>query len=128
MHGDIWYFGEYSEQWEDGVVVGTEGSWEAGVDGAKAGILMLGDPHPGDSYRQEYWEDEAEDMAKVLRLNATVSGPSGYHENCLETKEWSPLDAGNVEHKFYAPGVGLVLVKELKGKTLHVELIEVTTE
>lgn len=129
-HGNVWYLGEDTWAFEyddDGEFVecSDEGAWEAGVDGAVAGILMLANPQPGDSYRQEYWEDEAEDMATVLRLNASASVEFGEFENCLVTKEWTPLERGNVEHKFYASGVGLVLINELKEKTKRVELIDI---
>ena len=118
-NGDIWYFGEDSD---------GGGSWEAGVNGAKPGILMLANPQPGESYRQEYLEGEAEDMAKVLRLNASAAVPHGEYDNCLETKEWTPLSPGENEHKYYAPGVGLVRVTELQGGQVHFDLIEITTE
>jgi len=130
--GNVWYFGEYSEQYEyddDGNLIATttEGSWEAGVDGAEPGIVMLANPQPGASYRQEYYEDLAEDMAKVLRLNASVSVPYGDFEDCLKTKEWTPLEPGAIEHKYYARGVGLILVEELKDNK-RVELIDIITE
>ena len=127
VDGNIWYFGEYSTQYENGEV-SHEGSWEAGVDGAEPGILMEADPRPGDSYQQVYYKDVAEDMAKVLRLNASVSVPYGDFEDCLKTKEWTPLEPGEIEHKYYASGVGLVLIEELKGKTVYVELVDVTTD
>jgi len=128
--GNVWYFGEetveflYDDDWN---FLGTsdEGSWEAGVDGAEPGILMLAAPHPGDSYRQEYYEGEAEDMGKVLKLNASVSVEYGDFEDCLKTKEWTELEPGTIEHKYYAPGVGLVYIEELKGKTVKVELVEI---
>jgi hypothetical protein len=124
--GNVWYFGEDTKVYdENGDVISTEGSWKAGVDGAKPGIVMLADPQPGESYRQEYLEGEAEDMAKVLRLNASASVPYGDFGECLKTKEWTPLDPGAVEHKYYAPGVGLVLVEELKGGMKRVELIDI---
>jgi hypothetical protein len=126
--GNVWYFGEFTTQFENGVPVGHEGSWEAGVDGAQPGIVMPADPQSGDSYRQEFLAGAAEDMAKVLRLNASVSVPYGDFENCLETKEWSPLEPGVIEHKFYARGIGLVLVEELKGKTVRQELVDITAE
>jgi hypothetical protein len=129
--GNVWYFGEdtvafiYDENWNP-AFTSTEGSWKAGEDGATAGIVMLADPRPGISYRQEYYEDEAEDEAKVLRLNAKVTLENGEsYEDCLETKEWTRLDPGHIEHKFYAPGVGLIFVEELKGKTVHVNLIDI---
>lgn len=133
VDGNVWYFGEDSVEYEyddDGNLVGTSpaGSWEAGVDGAKPGIVMLADPRPGDRYRQEYYEGEAEDMALVMRTNAEVEIDFGAFDDVLVTKEWTPLEPGAVEQKFYASGVGLVMVRELHGKTKVVELVEILTE
>lgn len=126
--GNVWYFGEYSESREDAESEWeAEGSWEAYVDGALPGILMLGSPKSGDAYRQEFYEDEAEDMAKVVNRKAEVSVPYGDYENCLKTKEWTPLEPGQVEHKYYAAGVGLVLVEELQGGKQRFELIDIQT-
>ena len=58
--GNVWYFGEDTKEYENGKVTSTKGSWEAGVDGAKPGIIMQADPKVGDSYRQEYYPGEAE--------------------------------------------------------------------
>lgn len=129
--GNIWYLGEdtlayeYDEQGNP-AGVSAEGSWEAGMNGAEAGIVMLGDPWPGLFYRQEYLEGEAEDMGKVLRLNAKVSIGYGDFDGCLVTKEWTVLEPGHVEHKYYCPGTGLVHVEELKEKTVLVELVAIT--
>ncbi len=123
--GNVWYFGEDSTEYENGVPVSKEGSWEAGVDGAKPGIVMMAGPRVGASYRQEYYEGEAEDMAKVLRLNASVSVPWDSYENCLVTKEWTPLERGVIEHKYYAPGVGLIMEVMRAGGTDQVELVEI---
>jgi len=127
--GNIWYCGEdtieylYDEDWNL-IGTSTEGSWEAGVDGALPGYLILAEPSPGVCYQQEYYEDEAEDRAKVLRDNAKVTLENGdSYEDCLVTKEWTQLDPGNVEHKYYASGFGLVLIQELKEKTVRVELV-----
>ncbi|OHB66485.1 MAG: hypothetical protein A2Y77_03135 [Planctomycetes bacterium RBG_13_62_9] len=128
IDGNVWYFGEDTKQYENGEVVGTVGSWEAGMNGAQPGIVMQADPQPGASYRQEFLAGVAEDMGKVLRLNARVSVEWGDFDSCLKTKEWSPLEPGAVEQKYYAQGVGLVLIEELKGKTVRVELVDVTTE
>jgi hypothetical protein len=128
--GNVWYFGEwttefeYDEDWNQ-TGENHEGSWEAGVNDALPGIVMLADPVPGVCYQQEYYEGEAEDMGKVLRLGVSVSVEYGDFDNCLVTKEWTPLDPGAVEHKYYAPGVGLVLIEELKEKTVKVELIDI---
>ncbi len=130
--GNVWYFGEdtvehlYDDGWNP-IGTSSAGSWTAGVDGAEPGIIMLADPVPGISYRQEFYEGVAEDMAKVLRLDARVSVAYGSFDGCLKTKEWSPLSPGAVEHKYYAPGIGLVLVEELTGgRTVHVELVSVS--
>jgi len=128
--GNVWYFGEdttayeYDDQWNP-TGTSTEGSWTAGVDGAQPGILMLAAPAVGISYRQEYQEGVAEDMAKVLRLNDTVELEAFTEpfEDVLVTKEWTPLDRGSIERKHYAPGVGLVSIEELKEKPVRVELV-----
>lgn len=124
VDGDVWYFGEDSREIEDGQVVGSEGSWEAGVDDAEPGVVMRAQPEVGESYRQEYYEDEAEDMASVLSLSAPAAVVFGSYPNCLQTREWSPLEPGVAEHKFYAPGVGLVLEVMVEGGAGRVELVD----
>ena len=104
--GAVWYFGENTKEYENGEVVSTKGSWEAGVDGAKPGIIMPADPKVGESYRQEYYPGEAMDMAKVLSLNASVRVPYGSFDHALETREWTPLQPGFSEMKYYVRGVG----------------------
>ena len=97
-----------------------EGSFVAGCDGAEAGIVMLGDPYKGAFYQQEFYEDEAEDWGKVLNF-LPVNGVT-----CMKTKEWTPLEPGTVEHKFYcSDGTSgeLSVIKELKGRTVIVELV-----
>jgi hypothetical protein len=120
--GNVWYFGEDSKEIEDGVVVSTEGSWEAGVDGAMPGILMLAHPKIGTKYQQEFAEGVAEDMAMVLSLSKSVEVPYGSFEGCLKTQEWTALAPGAREFKFYAPGVGLVLEVQRRGGGVRVEL------
>ena len=107
--GNVWYLGEDTKEYENGKVASTKGSWEHGVDGAQAGVIMPADPQPGLVYRQEYYKGEAEDRAKVIRLDAKVSVPAGTFDNALETEDSTPLEPGLVERKFYAKGVGHVL-------------------
>jgi len=127
-NGNVWYFGEESKDFEDGKLVSTEGSWEAGVNGAKPGILIEGKPQVGDIYRQEYLMGEAEDMAEVLALNESVSVEYGLFENCLKTKEWNPLEPGSEENKYYATGIGLLLEMETKGGSERLELVDITVQ
>jgi hypothetical protein len=107
--GNVWYFGEDSKELLNGVIVSTEGSWQAGVNGAEPGIVMLAAPASGIRYPQETAEAVAEDMAKVVRLDATVQLAYGSFPGVLQTQEWSKLDGGAKESKYYAPGVGLLL-------------------
>ena len=125
--GNVWYFGEDTKEYKNGAVVSTEGSWEAGVDGALPGIIMEADPQVGDVYRQEYYEGEAEDMAGILSLTETATVPYGSYTDALMTKEWTPLEPALVEHKYYAQGVGLVLETIVQGGREQIELIEVRT-
>jgi len=113
--GNLWYLGEATEEFEDGVVVSTEGSWEAGVDGAQAGIILPGAPEVGLTYRQEYYAGQAEDAAAVLSLDERAEVPYGRFEHVLLTKDYTPLDPTILEYKFYAPGVGPVLVLGVSG-------------
>lgn len=108
-YGNVWYFGEDSKELIDWKVISTDGSWEAGIDGAKPGIIMRSNPIVGESYRQEYYQGEAEDMAEVISLGVKVKVKYSSFSNCLQTKEWNPLEPGDDEYKYYCPEVrGLV--------------------
>jgi hypothetical protein len=120
-NGSIWYFGEDSKDYKNGVVVSTQGTWEAGVDGAQPGVVIHGTPRPGPTYRQEYRPKVAEDMAKVLRLDAKERVPAGNFSRVLETYDTDPLNPGKIERKFYAPGVGPVHVVRI-GSAHHEEI------
>ena len=142
VFGHLGFFGEETVD-EEG---STEGSWEAGKDVAdvgsiaEPGIIMLAHPDvstvgsvltaPGLFYEQEFYEDEAEDMGKVKRLNAKVvlemdnNLLTSEYTDCLQTKEWTALEPGSIEHKHYCPYTGLVLINELSGgPTVRVELV-----
>lgn len=97
------------------------------MDGALPGIVKEAFPRSGDRYRQEFQEGVAEDQALVMRLNAGFDIGLGSFADCLETKEWSPLDHGAIEHKSYVAGTGLVLVEELKVRALE-ELVAILRE
>ena len=123
--GNVWYFGENTAEYEDGLITSTAGSWEADVSGAKPGIIMFGRPVVGKVYRQELFLGEAEDAAEVLALSEMVEVPAGTYSNCLKTEDFTPISPNNTEIKYYAPGVGNVLtLTPATGK--RVELISVT--
>jgi hypothetical protein len=112
--GNLWYLGEDTKEYDNGKV-STEGSWEAGVDGAQPGVLVPADPKPGLTFRQEYYKGQAEDSAEVLRLDAKAKVPFGAFDHLLQTKEFTPLEPKLVEQKFYARGVGPVLARTVGG-------------
>ena len=129
VDGNVWYFGEDSRELDpNGNVISTEGSWEAGVNGAQPGIVMQADPKVGDRYQQENAPGVAEDMAQVSSLKESACVPYGCYDNLLRTKEWTPLDKGVVEDKYYAEGVGFILGVMVKGGDERIELVSITTE
>ncbi|MGA0608629.1 hypothetical protein [Caldimonas sp. KR1-144] len=110
IHGNVWYFGEISREFEDGELISLEGSWKAGVDGAKPGIVMKAQPMVGVTYRQEFAIGSAEDLAKVVSVTGSAQTPATRCvNNCLVTRESTPLSPGDAEFKYYAPGIGLIL-------------------
>jgi len=112
--GNVWYFGEDTTAYEDGKA-STEGSWEAGVDGAQAGIAMLATPRLGDGYQQEFLEGTAEDRARILSVTATATSPAGDFADTVLTEDTTPLEPGLVERKYYARGVGTVREEDITG-------------
>jgi hypothetical protein len=125
--GTVWYFGEAVDNYNDGKLANHKGSWEAGVDGAMPGIIMLGNPRVGQTYRQEYYKGKAEDMGTVVALDAAVSAPFGKFENCLQIRDWSRIEQGN-EYKYYCPTVGFLTVEESVGGGARIELVEMTAD
>lgn len=123
--GNVWYFGEDSKDFEDGELVSTQGSWEAGHDGAEAGVIMLADPTEGEVYQQENYPGEAEDMGEILSLSGHASVPYGDFDPVLVTRDWNPLESGTLENKHYAPGVGMVLETVPDGDE-RLELVDIT--
>ena len=126
-YGNVWYFGEDSKDIVNGKVVSTKGSWEAGVDGAKPGIVMKANPQAGDNYRQEYYKGKAEDMAEILGFGAKIKVPYGTFENCLQTRDWNPLEPGADEHKYYCPAIGNVVLEVGVKDGNKVYLVDVIT-
>lgn len=111
---DIYYFGEDVDMYRDGKVTGHGGSWRAGVDGAKFGLMMPGSPKVGQRYYQELAGKVARDRAEVVSLTETLVTPAGKFTNCLKTKETTPLEPGAREYKLYAPGIGLIQDGDLR--------------
>jgi hypothetical protein len=109
---NVWNFGEAVDHYKDGKLINHNGSWEAGVNGAKPGILMLGKPKVGDVYREEYYPGKAEDMRTVVAVGKTLAVPQGpFFENCVQIRDWSRINSSSA-HKYYCVGVGLMVLED----------------
>jgi len=124
--GNVWYMGELALELENGRFVKASDSWEAGVDGAKPGIIMPGTPQPGDSYRQEYYSPgQALDQPHVLAYSETVRVAYGTFKLSLVTSEYSPLEP-QTEKKYYVAGLGEIEERVVKGHHEQFQLVNVT--
>lgn len=125
--GNVWYLGEDTRELENGRVTGTEGSWTWGERGALPGIIMWADPagHAGQDYRQEYRKGVAEDWGRVLATGQNVTVGYGNFTGCVKTEDWSGLERGGHEYKYYCPQIGLVLETSTNGGH-RLELIDQT--
>jgi hypothetical protein len=127
IDGNVWYFGEESKEFDEGEW-DYEGSWESGVDGAYPGIIMFANPIIGVSYRQEYWEGEAEDMGAVVSMGESLTVQYGSFDDLLVIRDWNPHEPEVVEHKYYAKGIGVIKEEVIMGEDPeHVELIAIET-
>ena len=124
--GNVWYFGEKTvELDEHGNVKSTSGTWKAGAHGARAGIYFPAYPRTGQSGRQEYYKGQAEDHYRVKSVKAHVNTPAVSSKRAVLTEEWTPLEPGVLDHKYYVRGVGTVLEKTVKGGDERNTLVEV---
>lgn len=104
----VYYFGEEVDIYEDGKVVSHDGAWLSGVKGARFGLMMPGTPVVGGRYYNEVAPGVAMDRSEVVGTNETVETIAGTFKHCLKVEETTPLEPGNKEFKYYAPGIGLV--------------------
>lgn len=120
--GDVYYFGEDVDVYQNGKIAGHEGAWLSGIKGARFGMMMPGAVKAGQKFYQEHAPGTAMDRAEIVAVGETVATPAGIFKNCVHVKETSAIEKGAADHKWYAPGVGmvkdgeLVLVRMEKGK------------
>jgi hypothetical protein len=122
--GNVWYLGEATATLKsNGKVDSREGSWQAGVNGAKAGIFMPAHPRVGYTARQEFYKGHAEDQFKILTLHSKVKTPAVSSRRAMVTQETTPLEKGVVDHKVYVRGYGTVKEETVKGGNEALELV-----
>lgn len=110
--GNVWYFGESVANYKDGKLVDYAGTWEAGVDGAKPGIIMPAIPKVGLTYQQEYAKGKAEDMGTIMALGQQISVPQGVLDDCVQVRDWSRIERTANEYKYFCPAVGFKALEE----------------
>ena len=124
--GTVWYFGEATATYDaQGNVQSREGSWQAGVNGAVAGIIMPAHPQPTDAYRQEFLADHAEDQAWIVQRHLRVHVPYGNVSEVVRSFEWTRLEPHVVSQKLYAPGLGIVQEMDVAGGSEFMQLVAV---
>jgi hypothetical protein len=111
---DVYYFGEDVDIYEGGKVVSHSGAWLSGVNGARFGLYIPGQPSVNARYYQEVAPGVAMDRVEIISLTETVRTPAGEFKNCLKVKETTPLELGVTSYKYYAPGIGMVQDGALK--------------
>ncbi len=118
-YASVFYFGEDVDIYEDGTITGHQGSWRAGENGFRPGLMMPGLVTIGSSYYQEIAPDVAMDRARIVDTDMTLDTPGGRFEKCLMTEETSALEPESGEYKIYAPGVGLIKDGDLLLSTIE---------
>ena len=122
VDGNVWHFGADTTAYHHGSR-GPRRSWEAGVDGAEAGLVMAARPRVGDGYAQEHAPGVAEDRAEVLSLTELRTVPLDEYDDLVQIEETSPLRPGVVERTYYASGVGPVLEETVAGGSESTQLV-----
>ena len=124
--GTVWYFGEDTAELDAaGRVTSREGSWRAGREGARPGIFMPAHPRVGEHHFQEHFTGHAEDQFRVVTLHARVTVPYGTFSRALRTREWTTLEPGVVDAKYYVRGIGEVFEGSLKGPVERGRLVAI---
>jgi hypothetical protein len=110
---DVYYMGEDVDVYKNGKVIGHEGAWLSGVNGAKFGLMMPGAPKSGRKFYQELAPGVGQDRAEIVSVGEKITTPAGTFENCVHVLETSPAEKRLHDHKWYAPGVGQVKDAEM---------------
>ena len=110
---DVFYFGEDSDFYKDNKIISHNGSWQAGINNARAGMIMPGTVEIGLRYYQELAKGIDEGKAEIIGFDDVVNTPAGKFQQVLKTEESTPLEPGEKEYKFYAPTFGNTKTSQL---------------
>ena len=105
--GDVYYFGEDVDNYQNGKVVNHDSAWRAGAGGARFGLMIPARPAVGQMFYQEIAPKVAMDRVEVVSVDETVKTAAGAFEHCVHLRETTPLER-DVSHKYYAPGIGII--------------------
>lgn len=126
--GNVWYFGEDTVSLDDqGHLTDTSGSFRAGRNGAQPGVFMQAHPQIGRRFRQEWYKGQAEDVFRAVSRNARVTVPFGSFRHALRTEEFTALEPGVLDNKYYVRGIGQVVETSVKGPVETLKLVDVKT-
>src|SRR5262249_15447623 len=133
LTGDVFYCGEETAQYEtfpgddppEPELVGVEGEFKAGRDGAKPGVVFPAAPTVGVTHRQEFLIGDAEDVSTVVSTSYSFGHDATLDQgvpadlanalcsnDCVVTRDFSALEPDVTEHKYFAPGIGVFLEVE----------------
>ena len=119
--GNVWYFGEESQELDKkGHVLKSEG-WLAGTDGATPNLLMSAHPEVGDRFKHAFTGG----ITEVLKLAASVDVPYGAFKDALLIKDWNPAEPDTVSQKFYLSGIGEARDVDVKGQSEDIKLVKI---
>jgi hypothetical protein len=110
----VFYFGEDVDMYKSGKVVGHEGAWLSGTNGARFGLMMPGLPLIGARYYSEIAPRVAMDRVQIVSVGGRVTTPAGSFTDVVRIEETTPLEPGVREYKQFAPGIGLIQDGSLK--------------
>jgi hypothetical protein len=114
--GTVYYLGEDVDEYENGKVVGHEGSWLFGKDTQAPGVLFPAQPKVGDKFKSEDVSAEIHEDDEVVSISESVKTPAGSYQNCVKIKE--QLADGTTEFKYFAKGIGVVRESPPEGDVL----------
>ena len=122
--GNVWKFGEWSSEFDEGEWVRTDDSWLAGENGARPWLILAAVPEVGDRYVGN--AADGQDQLVVLAVDASITVPAGSFDNCLHLHE-NPDDPDDSDIILIGPGAGLVSEQSGEGTIVLTSVVDERT-